>query len=234
MPESRTSFEDLPILNELRDELSNAFAVEETTVGSRRSRHQRWARKSRLALLRRPVPLISSGAVLAGAAVAAVLLASPATQPAYALTQNPDGTVTVTINDVETAAPALNAKFASMGIDERVVPVEANCPSSTTSGASLDLFADPQATASDTLTFAPGHKYLDPGYTGVVAAEQLPNGEVAIAVEAIRPPVPSCFPTTVYKMQRTGTTSNGTPIYQITPTAPPTTTTSTAPGSTTG
>ncbi|MGH2915406.1 MAG: hypothetical protein ACRDMX_10490 [Solirubrobacteraceae bacterium] len=228
MLENRTSFEDLPILNDLRDELSRAFVAHEMTVTSRRSRRRQRARKSRLALLMRPVPLIGSGAVLAGAALAAVLLASPATQPAYALAQNADGTVTVTINGVETAAPVLNAKFASMGIDERVVPVEAGCPSTNTSALFQDaMFAYPQATTSETFTFSPGRKYLDPGYTGVIAAEQLPNGEVAMAVEAIKPPVPSCFPTTVYAIRRTGTTSNGIPVYQITPTDPAATTTGT-------
>jgi hypothetical protein len=226
MLDNRTSFEDLPILTELRDELHQAFTAHERTPAVGRFHRQRRAGKAGpFAFLRRPIPMIGSGAAVAGAVTVAALLASPATQPAYALTQNADGTVTVTINDVEAAAPALNAKFAAMGIDERVVPVEANCPTSNSSSAIFQdpMFADPKATTSDTFTFYPGHKYLEPGYTGVIAAEQLPNGEIATAIEAIATPVPICFPTTVYSMQRTGTTSNGTPIYQITPTGQATT-----------
>jgi hypothetical protein len=202
MPETRAPFEDLPILDELRRELSDAFAAQETTAPRKR--------------LRRPMPLVGAGAVVAGAAIAAVLLASPATQPAYALSRHADGTVTVTIHDLATAVPGLNARFAAMGIDETVVPVEANCPSS---GALTDeLFADPHAASTDTFTFSPGRRYLSPGFTGVIAAEQLSNGKVALAVEAVKPPVPSCFPTTVYTLKRAGSTASGVPIFKAAPT----------------
>jgi hypothetical protein len=174
-------------------------------------------------------PLLIGGGLTSLAAVTAAgvvaLTAATSPPPAYALTQNPDGSITVTINDLESAVPALNARFAAMGIDETVVPVEASCP--TTGDASqfpgVPLFVAPQETTSDTLTFSVGHKYLEAGYTGVVAAEQLPDGEVAMAVGAIRPPVPSCFPTTAYRLRKTGTT-NGIPSYQATPANTSTTT----------
>jgi len=227
MPDTHTSFEDLPILTELRDELRRAYTARETTTATVRARRQRRAgrvgRRARPGVSKRPVALLGSGAGIVAVAVAAVVLgAGPAAQPAYALTENPDGSITVTINDVETAIPALNARFAAMGIDETVVPVEANCPPTT---AFSGLFVYPQATTSETLTFTPGDKNLDPGYTGVIAAEQLSNGEVAIAAEAIKPPIPSCFPTTAYTMHRTRTTANGTPVYQFTPATTATTTT---------
>ena len=170
-------------------------------------------------------PLLIGGSLTALAATAAVgtlvLTAATSAPPAYALTQNADGSITVTINDVETAAPALNARFAAMGIDETVVPVTSSCPTSGNPSGfpAVPLFVDPNAKTSDTLTFTPGRRYLDPGYTGVLAAEQLPDGEVAMAVGAIKPPVPSCLPTTAYRVQQTGTT-NGIPTFHAIPVTP--------------
>lgn len=158
---------------------------------------------------------------LAAVATAVVLAvgATTGTPPAYALSTNGDGSVTVTINDIATAVPALNARFAAMGVDETVVPVQADCPTHTMGG----LFVDPQQTTSSTLTFGPGRKYLAPGTTGVVAAEQLPNGVVALAVGAIKPPVPSCFSKVAYTLHTTGVT-NGTPTVTAIPVNPPTST----------
>jgi hypothetical protein len=167
---------------------------------------------------RRRAVLAGVGASVTVAVTAVVLFAGPGSPPAYAVTPNPDGSFTVTIHDLEAAVPQLNAKFASLGIDETVVPVEAGCPSGSASVLMTDpMFADPQATEDQTLTFRAGRHNLDPGYTGVIAAEQLPGGGVALAEEAIRPPVPTCFPTTVYTVHSGGTTTNGTPIIDVTP-----------------
>lgn len=138
---------------------------------------------------RRRAPILAASATALGATtVAAVLLlsATTATPPAYALTRNADGSVTVTINDIATAVPQLNAKFRQMGIDETVIPVQSGCP---TPG----LVNYPGATTTESLTFYPNHAYLAPGYDGVLAAEQLSNGEVALTIGAMTPPLPSCF-----------------------------------------
>jgi len=137
---------------------------------------------------RRPLMLTASATVVAAATLAVVLVlsATTSTPPAYALTQNANGSVTVTIHDLTAAIPALNAKFAQMGIDETVIPVQAGC---STPG----LIDYPGATMSESLTFTPGRKYLAPGDAGVLAAEQLPNGKVALTVGAQKPPLPSCF-----------------------------------------
>jgi len=71
--------------------------------------------------------------------------------PAYAVTRNPDGSVTVTINEPATGMPQLNAKFAEMGINETVVPVQANCPPSRI----FRLHAYPQLHMTDRWTFMP-------------------------------------------------------------------------------
>jgi hypothetical protein len=163
---------------------------------------------------RRPVMVGGSLTAVAGATVAVVLSVggTTGTPPAYAMTQNADGSVTVSINDLATAVPALNAKFAAMGIDETVVPVEANCPSSNNLGDML--LANSHASMTETFTFSLGRKNLDPGYDGVIAAEQLPNGEVAMAMEAIKPPLPTCFPATAYNAVQTGD-ANGVPTITL-------------------
>lgn len=57
---------------------------------------------------------------LAGVGAALVLaLGTSATPPAYAITKNGDGTVTVQINS-DTSLPAANRKLTAMGIDEQV------------------------------------------------------------------------------------------------------------------
>jgi outer membrane murein-binding lipoprotein Lpp len=164
-------------------------------------------------------PLLLGGSALAlAAATAAVVLAAGAAStapPAYALTRNPDGSVTVTINELSTAAPALNAKFAEMGVDETVVPVEAGCPTTR----EFRLTAYPQLHMTDQWTFQPDN--LQSGWKGVLAAEQLPNGEVAVAQMAIRPPVPSCFSNVADNPpQPTGKTMNGIPMMTQTPVNP--------------
>ncbi len=138
----------------------------------------------------RPVLISAGGVVVAMATLAVVLVlsATTSTPPAYALTQNADGSVTVTINDLTTAIPELNARFAAMGIDETVIPVKAGC---STTGPGL--VSAPGASMTDSLTITPGRTHLAPGDTGYLAAEKLPNGKVALSVGAMKPPLPSCF-----------------------------------------
>jgi hypothetical protein len=125
--------------------------------------------------------------VVAAAAVAAVLItgAGTSTAPAYALTHNPDGSITVTLHDLTTGIPQLNAKFKQMGINETVIPVEANC-------TTLGLVAGP-GSMDESVTLSPGHANLSPGDVGVLAAEELPDGQIAIGIGATRPPLPACF-----------------------------------------
>lgn len=49
------------------------------------------------------------------------------------------------------------------------------------------------ASMSEQLTFYPHHAYLAPGYDGVLAAEQLKDGRVALLIGAMRPPLPGCL-----------------------------------------
>jgi hypothetical protein len=55
-----------------------------------------------------------------------VLSAASSAPPAFAVTGNQDGSVTITLNEI-TGVSDLNAKLASMGVAVRAVPVVAGC-----------------------------------------------------------------------------------------------------------
>jgi hypothetical protein len=170
---------------------------------------------------RRPLVIGGSATAAVVAAAVGIIGAVTSTPPAYAMTQHADGSVTVTINDVADAVAGVNAKFAAMGIDETVVPVESSCPDTGSLEQELQLY--PEGSMSESLTFKPGipTAWRQGGYTGVIAAEQLPNGKVAMTMEAIKPPLPKCFPSTAYKMVPVQIgTAHGVPtvtMMQVTP-----------------
>jgi hypothetical protein len=129
--------------------------------------------------------------MLAAAIVALVLVlsASSATSPAYALTPQPDGTATLTLYSLTNDIPALNARLAKMGIDETVVPVTSTCKHV------FPIY--PVGAPSRTITLRPNHYDLAPGYQGVLAAEVLPSGQIALLQGALKPAdIPTCFATT--------------------------------------
>lgn len=143
----------------------------------------------------RPLAMVTGAGGLAAVALATMLVfgATTSTPPAYALTRNSNGSVTVTIRDLTRAIPALNARFARMGIDETVIPVRAHCGTSNWTVDALGPNQVPQSVMHESLTFYPGRKYLAPGYDGFLAAARLPNGKIALSIGALKPPLPSCF-----------------------------------------
>jgi len=135
---------------------------------------------------RRAHSLVAIAAAAAALAALLITSAGTSTPPAYALTRNADGSITVTLSDLATGIPQLNARFRQMGIDETVIPVTPSCPH-------LGLVAGP-GSMSETVTLSPG--YADPGnagFDGYLAAERLPDGRIAIGIGSGRPPLPSCF-----------------------------------------
>jgi hypothetical protein len=152
-------------------------AAEQLLCPTGRSRHRRT--RSLFAL---PV---------AAATAAAVVVATGTTAtapPAYALTPHGDGTYTVSLTDIATGIPALNVKFKQLGIDETAVPIEASC-----NGPSLGSgpWLESQGSMRETVTV--GNQYIDPGLHGDLAAEELPNGQVLIAMGTTGRAIPSCF-----------------------------------------
>ena len=151
------------------------------------------ATSRRMRVRRSPVVMTTSalGAIAAVAAAVVLLVsATTTTQPAYALTRNSDGSITVTINDLQAAIPELNARFRAMGVDETVIPISQSCPTHM----AVPVF--PQAAAGETLTFTPhqGRKYLTPGYDGLLAAGYTSSGQLLVFIGAMKPPLPTCFP----------------------------------------
>jgi hypothetical protein len=142
---------------------------------------------------RRRRPALRTGAALAAVVlVAGAVLIFTATReapPAYAVTTNPDGTVTVTLNDIQ-AITALNAELARDGLRAKAVPLTATCP---TRGFPNMM---PSGTNASTYTITIVPADIPAGYTAVLAASESPSGQVQLAQGAWPSPGPSCLNTT--------------------------------------
>ena len=141
---------------------------------------------------RRPA-LLRTGAALAavGLAAGAVLIftATNAVPPAYAVTTNPDGTVTVTLNEIS-AISGLNAELARDGLRAKAIPLTATCstrgfPNMLPTGSNPSTY---------TITIVPAD--IPPGYTAILAASENSSGEVQLAEGAWPSPGPSCLNST--------------------------------------
>ena len=130
-----------------------------------------------------------SAVVLAGviAAAVVVLRAATSTESAYALTQQQDGSVTVSLTDIAAGIPALNAEFAKRGIRETVIPIEPECAASPSGPFSVGLTSmTPAVTVSN--------KSIPANEQGFIAAKELPDGKILLASGTAPPPVPPCLP----------------------------------------
>lgn len=121
----------------------------------------------RSASIRRPRVLAGSTLGLAGIGAALVLaLGGPATQAAYAVTTNADGSVTVQLNR-DSALPQANAKLASMGTHEQI-SIQMAQGAATVSGAVTCARASgtPSAPAVKVLVGTNGTEVIASGNTG--------------------------------------------------------------------
>ena len=145
----------------------------------------------RAARRRRPALVTGTAFATAGLALAVALVLSATTSapPAYAVTRNPDGTVTVTLNDIS-AITALNAALARDGLPATAVPLTASCP------VHAPLVAMPAGTDPSTYTITLVPADIPVGYTAIVGATKNASGQVVLLQGAIRPPVPACFNST--------------------------------------
>jgi hypothetical protein len=140
---------------------------------------------------RRPV-LAGAGAVgIAAIAATATLVvgATSTTPPAYALTQNANGTYTLTINDAVTAIPQVNARLEALGINSRLIPVTPNCTAPNTAG--IPLFDYGNADTSQTMTIDSAN--IPSGSTGYIAVDEASPGDVEMAVGTTDRPLPACL-----------------------------------------
>jgi hypothetical protein len=148
--------------------------------------------QSRRHLQSRRVLLATGAGSLAAAATAAALMAGGAT-PAYALTTNPDGTVTLAVYRASGIAQA-NAKLRQLGDNVVVVPVQPGCPVL----GSLPPPAVPPngpmtvwATGSRDGSITVNAQGVPDGDIMVVGAETTAQGTV-MASQLTSPPPPSC------------------------------------------
>ena len=190
---------DEPRLSRSDVELLMAARSDPQAFGEFYRRHaiglERWLRtqRPRLAwatLARAPrLALATGSAGLAAATVAVVVLATAGAPPAYALTQNSNGTYTVTINDIATGVPALNARLEQLGIDTTAVPISATC-NAPDDGVPL-IGGWSSSTLSQTITLDQAD--IPVGYQGVIAAYQSPSGQIDLTIATTAGKIPSCL-----------------------------------------
>ena len=134
---------------------------------------------------------LAGGAACAAAAAAAGVLVAGGT-PAYAVTANPDGTVTVAVHR-DSGVAAANARLAQLG-DAKVVvvPFGTNCP-----GPNPPAVREPRMISVASRVSAPGSvtvsaKGIPAGDILVVAFET--SGRTRLGVMTLAsPPAPSCL-----------------------------------------
>jgi hypothetical protein len=148
-------------------------------------------REPRALRVRRAAILSGTALATAGAATVAVLaLTASSVPPAFAVTDNSDGSITVTLREIS-AVSGLNAEFARRGLNARAVPFSATCPVKGYANAM------PAGTDIDTYTVTLDPRLVPDGYTAVVAATQTAAGAVELTQGAVPSPAPACFSTEI-------------------------------------
>jgi hypothetical protein len=181
------------------------IAAAESLYATDRGRSRRHAlpRRAFATLVRAPRLAIASGiASLAAMACVVVVFATAGTPPAYALTQNANGTYTITINDIATGVPALNVKLKQLGIDATAVPVTATCSAPIQIGGPGALTERTEETLSPAnitsgseglLNLTPAN--IPSGSEGVIAAYQSPSRQINLTFWTTSGSPPSCLNT---------------------------------------
>ena len=151
---------------------------------------------------RRQRPLLASAGAAGLAAIAAgiviALTATSATPPAFAVTNNHDGTATVTLRQIS-AIGALNARLAALGIRAKAVPVRADCRAKD-----QVLLGYSHWKTSLGYKVTVGNRWLDPGYTAIMAVKQTPSGVEATFAAVPTRLAPNCVPDKVLPPPRPG------------------------------
>ncbi len=140
---------------------------------SARPHRRAWPRRAWGTFARLPrVAMAGAGAGVAAAVAAVLLFATAGAPPAYALTPSGNGTYTLTINDIATAIPALNAKLKQLGINMTVIPVTPTC---TAPDDGVPLVGGwPASTVNETITLDQAN--IPAGSQGILAVYQSPSG----------------------------------------------------------
>jgi len=141
---------------------------------------------------------ITAGLTAATAAVAAAVVllisATTATQPAYALVQHPDGSVTVTVHNLRTAIKPINTHLRELGIPVRFIPITDACPASN-GGWVYPVKPSQYPQLRWTFTRQESRKWAA-GYWGYIGIGRSDDGRLLLAGGAMKSPLPSCFNST--------------------------------------
>ena len=114
-----------------------------------------------------------------------------------------NGSITITLNQLTTGIPALNAKLHELGIDETVIPIKTGCHSPDGSGPLVmqpnPMFEDQRSVS---MTFTPRAAQQHPpssGFHYVLAAKRLPNGKILAFIGASKRPSPAACRTAAHR-----------------------------------
>jgi hypothetical protein len=131
---------------------------------------------------------IAAGA-LALAAAAAVGITTLGNSPAaYAVTKNPNGTVTVSISDIQAIGPA-NAELQALGVRAKAVPMTSDCASLEGQATYMGPFSLP-IEEGDSITLGPN---IPAGYTVLITVSDSPGRGTGFGFTApVKDPAPSC------------------------------------------
>jgi hypothetical protein len=134
------------------------------------------------AMRRRRAPLLAGGLALIGVLLAAALTltAGSGTTPAYAVTVNSDGSISLKLNEVVGVRGA-NEALARLGVRARVAQIETGC----TQTGEIDRPREPQL-------FVEPRKGVGKGFAGielVIHAGAIPRGDTLLVTAQLNPPV---------------------------------------------
>ena len=118
---------------------------------------------------------------------------SPAASPAFAVMKNPDGTVTITLNELSSLA-ALNQKLSQEGFPFTAVPMSTTCPASGSISILPSSPREPAQPPKSAITI--DATQIPNGDVGVLGATETSSGRVELVAGAATPPTPSCLNST--------------------------------------
>lgn len=136
---------------------------------------------------RRPPALLTGAFAGLAALVLTLVLTAGSSAPAFAVTRNTDGSVTVTLQELS-AAPAANAQLAKIGVPVEIANVEAGCQQQGTRAQvpqSLypHILQVEAPTGPDSLSLTIDPAEIPVGDTLVLAATLSPAGNDAAVIE---------------------------------------------------